>query len=236
MEVMCFVANLDSDLRKSPEVHHALQVWTSFASGDYYRFFKLYKAAPNMSAYLMDNLADALREKAIKSLIKAYKLKYPLEKLLEILVYPSKEYILPLLKARKVVVTDDHRFVDLNATHARLAPAVGPPRPAALTANPRPSPTTEEKDWKTAVATLEASVARARAMSDAAERAEAAKRLLKSCKRLLKTPRFDPAVANRLQELLEEVRGMKKKSIKAKKAEKEKEKNKKPKKKKKKKS
>lgn len=42
-------------------VHHALEVRKSLALGNYGRFFKLYRIAPNMSPYLMDIFIDKHR-------------------------------------------------------------------------------------------------------------------------------------------------------------------------------
>jgi len=60
-----------SSLSKSSR--HSLQVVKSVIHNDYRAFFRLYEAAPHMSAYLMDFLVKRMREKAYERIIAAYR-------------------------------------------------------------------------------------------------------------------------------------------------------------------
>ncbi|GAB5357689.1 hypothetical protein AAMO2058_000396000 [Amorphochlora amoebiformis] len=116
VEAQRWIAEMRPDLRRSPAVAHAMRVWKARARGDYVSFFRLYQRAPNMSSYLMDEMAENLRERAISVIVGSYRLKYPLSKLMHILALPNPDFALPLLKARKVVVTSDPLALDIDQT------------------------------------------------------------------------------------------------------------------------
>ena len=63
---------LTPDLRCSPCVSHALQVHSAWLLGNHYRFFQLYRSAPNMGPALMDMFVDRERKEALRALAKAY--------------------------------------------------------------------------------------------------------------------------------------------------------------------
>lgn len=48
-----FIFRLSAEARKNDAVKHALAVRSAVTSGNYVQFFRLYKAAPNISNYLM---------------------------------------------------------------------------------------------------------------------------------------------------------------------------------------
>jgi hypothetical protein len=54
METQKIMKKLTAEDKKEECIQHALQVRKALAQGNYGRFFKLYKDAPNMGFYLID--------------------------------------------------------------------------------------------------------------------------------------------------------------------------------------
>ena len=54
METLRVMKQLTESEKKQDCIKHALQVREAIAHGNYGRFFKLYRTAPNMGFYLMD--------------------------------------------------------------------------------------------------------------------------------------------------------------------------------------
>jgi len=57
---------------KKDAVQHALKVRKSLAQGNFGRFFKLYKSAPNMAGSLIDVFIDKIRILALQKLAVGY--------------------------------------------------------------------------------------------------------------------------------------------------------------------
>jgi SAC3 family protein LENG8/THP3 len=63
---------LTLDDKKTEPVQHALKIRDSLAQGNYARFFKLYRNAPNMGSSLIDVFIDKLRLIALQKLAVGY--------------------------------------------------------------------------------------------------------------------------------------------------------------------
>lgn len=66
------IGHLSKVEKETAPVKHALAVQNALATGNYHRFFKLYEAAPNMGAYLMDHFVTRERMFALTMMSKAY--------------------------------------------------------------------------------------------------------------------------------------------------------------------
>lgn len=66
------LAELTAADKTQPYVKHALDVRSALALGNYHRFFRLYLAAPNMGAYLMDTFVERERLAALSNFSRAY--------------------------------------------------------------------------------------------------------------------------------------------------------------------
>ena len=86
MGVLSFMASLTKDMLNDECIRHACEVRKAILSNDYRAFFKLYRKAPNMSAYLMDFYADKMRRQALEIMLAAYRPSVPVDYLNELLV------------------------------------------------------------------------------------------------------------------------------------------------------
>lgn len=66
------MADLTAEQKENECVQHALKVRSSLANANFHKFFKLYKSAPNMGAYLMDHFVERERVQSLIILCKAY--------------------------------------------------------------------------------------------------------------------------------------------------------------------
>ncbi|WFD35398.1 hypothetical protein MCUN1_002252 [Malassezia cuniculi] len=72
-EVSAVMADLASDMRAEPAVVHALDVRACMSGGNYHRFFKLYREAPNMGAYIMDHFVERERVQALLAVARSFR-------------------------------------------------------------------------------------------------------------------------------------------------------------------
>lgn len=71
-ETIKIMKSLTFEEKMCEPVQHALDVRKALLSGNYGRFFKLYRTAPNMGGYLMDVFIDKHRVLTLQKLALAY--------------------------------------------------------------------------------------------------------------------------------------------------------------------
>jgi len=109
---------------RHPYVDHAIRVRGAVRENNYADFFRLYRIAPNMSAYLMDHLVDRIRRSALAVMLHAYRPSFPVAHVQSVLAFDSRGACCTFLRAhgvRFVAAKDDEEAEeadtggDLNA-------------------------------------------------------------------------------------------------------------------------
>ncbi|XP_078392458.1 leukocyte receptor cluster member 8 homolog [Cetorhinus maximus] len=85
------LAFLSRELKSEPCVAHALALRAAWALCNYHRFFRLYKAAPRMSAHLMDKFVERERKQALKAMLKTYRPALPVSYVQSELAFVNEE-------------------------------------------------------------------------------------------------------------------------------------------------
>ena len=67
------ISSLTPEQKQHPNIKHALEIRACTARADYQTFFRLYYAAPDMSAYLLDKFVDRERVRAMLILCRAFR-------------------------------------------------------------------------------------------------------------------------------------------------------------------
>ncbi|KAI3926853.1 hypothetical protein MKX01_032768 [Papaver californicum] len=71
-DLVASISRLPKEAKKHEAVKHALAVCTAVTSGNYVLFFRLYKAAPNLSTCLMDLYVEKMRFEAVKCMSQSF--------------------------------------------------------------------------------------------------------------------------------------------------------------------
>ena len=83
------------EVRNSPEVKFALEVFSSLNSNNFVRFFKLLKSASYLNACILHRYFTQMRRSALRVMAKAYfpKEPYPLQVLQDLLAFEDKDEV-----------------------------------------------------------------------------------------------------------------------------------------------
>lgn len=71
-DLTTILAALSPEDKNDECIKHALKIRSAWWLGNFHAFFKLYRTAPRMSAFLMDWFVARERKKALKFMIKSY--------------------------------------------------------------------------------------------------------------------------------------------------------------------
>ncbi|KAI9256952.1 SAC3/GANP/Nin1/mts3/eIF-3 p25 family-domain-containing protein [Sporodiniella umbellata] len=116
------MAELTDNQKQNPFVEHALQVRSSLAISNYHRFFYLYKTAPNMGGYLMDQFIERERVHSLLILCKACRPDVSLQFIQNELGLDSREELTKFLTEQKAMFlkSDNPELLDCKAAYGCL--------------------------------------------------------------------------------------------------------------------
>ncbi|KAK3914968.1 Leukocyte receptor cluster member 8-like protein [Frankliniella fusca] len=121
LDLTVVMASLTPEAEKNDCIAHALSMRSAWWLGNYHKFFKLYRAAPKMAAYLVDWFADRERKAAIKIMIKSYRQHLPVSFVAAELAFASEEKCLEFLTPFGFTFADIERTkIDCKASSAVL--------------------------------------------------------------------------------------------------------------------
>ncbi|ORZ24870.1 SAC3/GANP/Nin1/mts3/eIF-3 p25 family-domain-containing protein [Lobosporangium transversale] len=101
-DIIAVMRSLTPAQKQDPAVKHALEVRTALSSSNYHAFFKLYRTAPNMGPFLIDQFVDRERVQAMARIAVAYRPGVQLDFLTSTLGYDTAEECLEFLKSIRV--------------------------------------------------------------------------------------------------------------------------------------
>ncbi|KAL5196185.1 SAC3 family protein A [Glycine soja] len=88
-DLVSSMARLSHEAKKDEAVKHALAVRAAVTSGNYIAFFRLYKAAPNLNACLMDLYVEKMRYKAVNCMCRSYRPTLPVSYISQVLGFST---------------------------------------------------------------------------------------------------------------------------------------------------
>ncbi|XP_065349652.1 leukocyte receptor cluster member 8 homolog [Cloeon dipterum] len=122
LDLTTTLAEITAEEKKSDAMIHAIQVYRAWLDSDYNKMFKLYRAAPLMSGYLMDWFAERERKVAVKILIKAYRQHLPVSFVVTQLAFENNEDWFTFSQSMPLVYTsDDRTLIDCKASMPAVA-------------------------------------------------------------------------------------------------------------------
>ncbi|CAG9767433.1 unnamed protein product [Ceutorhynchus assimilis] len=106
------VQELREDIKKSPEVRFALQIYSAFEKRNYVRFFKLIKSTTYLNSCILMRYFVQVRVQALETLVKCFTPPksfsfYPVQDLAQILFFDDTESAIDFMKSYGVNVNSD---------------------------------------------------------------------------------------------------------------------------------
>ncbi|OQR77174.1 leukocyte receptor cluster member 8-like [Tropilaelaps mercedesae] len=115
------LTSLSAEERSDPVVAHAVKVISAANTDNYSRFFRLYRDAPRMGAYIMEWSVGRLRILAYRAILKTFRPGVPLSYVEKNLLFPGRLELKAFLVEQNAVLTADKQNVDCKESLARLS-------------------------------------------------------------------------------------------------------------------
>ncbi|XP_001606445.1 leukocyte receptor cluster member 8 homolog isoform X2 [Nasonia vitripennis] len=109
LDLTTILAALSEKDKKDECIDHALKVRSAWWLGNFHCFFKLYKKAPRMAAFLMDWFIARERKLALKQMIKVYRQNLAVDFIVAELAFESSEKFYEFVAEFGLVYTDPGR-------------------------------------------------------------------------------------------------------------------------------
>ncbi|XP_019853745.1 PREDICTED: THP3 homolog C2A9.11c-like [Amphimedon queenslandica] len=121
-EFVGLFCDITRDLAAEPAVKHALNMLRAWSTGNYYRFFRLYRTLPNQGRYLVDLFIERERKSALRIMSKAYRPTLSIDYISSILSFSSLEECRKFLRESCGAVLDPGSLsIDCRLTFNKLA-------------------------------------------------------------------------------------------------------------------
>lgn len=106
-EMGVFLAKLSPSMKRDPCIQHALKVRSTWSSGNYVKFFRLYQRAPHMGQALMDFCIERERKEGLGKGLRSFRPSLPVSLVSSQLAFPDIESCQKFLAEQKSVVYAD---------------------------------------------------------------------------------------------------------------------------------
>ncbi|XP_008550194.1 leukocyte receptor cluster member 8 homolog [Microplitis demolitor] len=120
-DLTTIMAALTKDDKKDECIKHALKVRSAWWLGNFHVFFKLYKIAPRMAAFLMDWFIARERKNALKTMIKSYRQNLAVDFIITELAFQSLDKFYEFVSDFGLIYADsERRLLDCKASSSCL--------------------------------------------------------------------------------------------------------------------
>ncbi|CAG5107446.1 Similar to LENG8: Leukocyte receptor cluster member 8 (Homo sapiens) [Cotesia congregata] len=120
-DLTTILAALTKDDKKDECIKHALKVRSAWWLGNFHVFFKLYKTAPRMAAFLMDWFIARERKNALKTMIKSYRQNLAVDFIITELAFQSLDKFYEFVSDFGLNYADSERqLLDCKASSSSL--------------------------------------------------------------------------------------------------------------------
>lgn len=122
-DIMTCLASLTASHRKNVSIKHAIETAHSWLLSNYVLFFRHYKNAPDMSAFILNWIIERERKTAVKLVVKAYRPNIPVECLINMLAFQDLDSCLQFLERNNIAVSVAEKnsiIIDCKANSANV--------------------------------------------------------------------------------------------------------------------